>query len=233
MPSYDVAPELTVITQGYGCTPFPEYWDSRCPQYFHCGIDLGSANAWDRPQFATRGGRVTHAGNGAVPGQPGLGIGVVIRLDDGNDMLYGHFARLAVSVGQRVEPRQVIGFTGSTGYSTGPHAHIEVRRPGNLVASTQGVIDPGPYLTAQGVGAMGGFLMALSDDDQKILFDRVGLLWEQLCVDPANRSQSRQNAGGLITDTQQWVWDALVSPDKATVLEALKRIEQRLGEDKG
>lgn len=146
----DVAPALTVITQNYGCTSFPEYVCCGCPQYFHYGIDLSSGNASNQPQYATRPGTVYAAGPGVVPGQPGLGTAVIVSMDDGFDMLYGHFWSVAVGAGQRVGPGTVVGYTGSTGYSTGPHAHIEVRQRGNLNASPNGVQNPWAWLSFGG-----------------------------------------------------------------------------------
>ncbi|MBO0730938.1 MAG: M23 family metallopeptidase [Acidimicrobiaceae bacterium] len=146
----DIAPALSVITQNFGCTDFPEYWVAWCPSYMHYGIDLSSGDASWKPQYATRHGTVYVAGPAVVPGQPGLGTAVVITCDEGVDMLYGHLWEVNVAPGQRVSPGDVIGWTGSTGYSTGPHAHIEVRQQGNLNASPNGVLDPWPYLTFAG-----------------------------------------------------------------------------------
>lgn len=147
MPSFDIAPALTVITQPFSCTSFPEYRVPWCAQYMHYGIDLASGNADSKPQYATRPGTVLMAGPAVVPGQPGLGTAVVVSCDEGVTMTYGHFWSVAVSAGQRVSPGDVVGYTGSTGYSTGPHAHIEVRAQGNLNASPNGVLDPWPYLS--------------------------------------------------------------------------------------
>ena len=54
----------------------------------------------------------------------------------GSPPLYGHQSRIAVSVGQRVSQGEVIGYVGSTGASTGPHLHLEVRVNGNPVDPT-------------------------------------------------------------------------------------------------
>ena len=53
--------------------------------------------------------------------------------------LYGHQSQIAVSVGEKVLAGEVIGYVGSTGNSTGPHLHFEVRISGNPV-------DPTPYI---------------------------------------------------------------------------------------
>jgi murein DD-endopeptidase MepM/ murein hydrolase activator NlpD len=62
-------------------------------------------------------------------------------IDHGGGMatLYAHQSRIAVSPGQFVNAGDVIGYVGSTGMSTGPHLHFEVRLSGNPV-------DPAPYL---------------------------------------------------------------------------------------
>jgi murein DD-endopeptidase MepM/ murein hydrolase activator NlpD len=52
---------------------------------------------------------------------------------EGLETLYGHASRIMVSDGDRVVSREVIGLTGSTGQSTGPHLHFEVRRNGRAV----------------------------------------------------------------------------------------------------
>ena len=71
--------------------------------------------------------------------QGGYGNAVVLDHGGGVGTLYGHQSSIAVSVGQTVEAGQVIGFVGSTGNSTGPHLHFEVRLNGEPV-------DPAPYI---------------------------------------------------------------------------------------
>ena len=58
----------------------------------------------------------------------GFGNHVRVRYDDGNTAIYAHLSRISVRVGQRVAKRQLIGYSGSTGNSTGPHTHWEIRR---------------------------------------------------------------------------------------------------------
>ncbi len=60
----------------------------------------------------------------------------VITLRDGTDIWYCHQSRIAVTVGQTVDPGEVIGYTGSTGNVTGPHLHLEVHPHGG------GPVDP-------------------------------------------------------------------------------------------
>jgi murein DD-endopeptidase MepM/ murein hydrolase activator NlpD len=64
----------------------------------------------------------------------------VVTLRDGTDIWYCHQSRIAVKVGQPVDPGEIIGYTGSTGNVTGPHLHLEVH-PGGGTA-----VDPEPVL---------------------------------------------------------------------------------------
>jgi murein DD-endopeptidase MepM/ murein hydrolase activator NlpD len=98
----------------------------------HTGSDMSAGSG--TPIHACRAGNVVIAA-----GQGGYGNAVVI--DHGGSMatLYAHQSRIAVSVGQHVEAGEVIGYVGSTGMSTGPHLHFEVRLSGNPV-------DPANYL---------------------------------------------------------------------------------------
>jgi murein DD-endopeptidase MepM/ murein hydrolase activator NlpD len=99
---------------------------------FHPGVDMDAT--YGEPIHACRGGTVVSAG-----WQGGYGNAVVIDHGGGMATLYGHQSRLGVSAGQQVNAGDVIGYIGSTGFSTGPHLHFEVRISGNPV-------DPAPYL---------------------------------------------------------------------------------------
>lgn len=98
----------------------------------HRGIDIGAP--YGRTIKAAKGGVVTLSG-----WYYGYGRTVVIRHADGADTLYGHASRLLVSAGQRVEQGQPVALVGSSGRSTGPHLHFEVRINGRAV-------NPLPYL---------------------------------------------------------------------------------------
>lgn len=87
---------------------------------FHTGIDLAGPN---RSQI-----RAADGGSVLFTGWYG-GYGKVVIISHGNDMatLYAHLSRQAVSVGDNVSKGDVIGYEGTTGFSTGPHLHFEVR----------------------------------------------------------------------------------------------------------
>ncbi len=99
---------------------------------FHPGMDLVAPTGTSI--LAAAGGRVIHAGR--MPG-----YGNTVEIDHGNGFItrYAHASKIEVRVGQRVQPREPIAKVGSTGRSTGPHLHFEVRVGGQAV-------DPDDYL---------------------------------------------------------------------------------------
>lgn len=90
-------------------------------QRYHTGIDL--AAPYGTPIVAAKAGRVEVAGWSSW----GYGFHVVLDHGGGLETLYAHMSRIAVRPGEWVEAGQVIGYVGSTGWSTGPHLHFEVR----------------------------------------------------------------------------------------------------------
>ncbi len=86
----------------------------------HEGIDIGAPQG--TPIYAAASGTVIYAG-----WEGGYGNLTVIDHGNGLATAYGHQSQLAVSTGQTVTRGQVIGYVGSTGHSTGPHLHFEVR----------------------------------------------------------------------------------------------------------
>ena len=92
----------------------------------HVGVDIAA------PQYAA----IVAAGAGKVARvgfEPGYGYLVVINHGDGVESWYAHCAEILVGVGERVHRGQPIGLVGSTGLSTGPHVHYEVRVNGRPV----------------------------------------------------------------------------------------------------
>jgi murein DD-endopeptidase MepM/ murein hydrolase activator NlpD len=93
----------------------------------HKGIDI--ANSVGTPIIAVQSGRVTFAGWN----DGGYGYLVEITHDDGSRSLYAHQSRILVQVGEEVSQGQQVGKMGSTGRSTGPHLHFEIRPKGRSV----------------------------------------------------------------------------------------------------
>lgn len=111
-----------VITSPYGYRTHPIFGTT----IYHSGIDIGVD--YGTPVQAADGGTVVEAG-----WVSGYGYAVVIDHGNGLSTLYGHNQELAVSAGQSVSQGQVIAYAGSTGNSTGPHVHFEVRANGDPV----------------------------------------------------------------------------------------------------
>lgn len=97
---------------------------------FHPGLDIAADEG--TPITAAAPGRVISAG-------PDGGYGNLIVVDDGNGVTtrYGHCSQIFARVGDTVAPGQTIGAVGSTGHSTGPHLHFEVRVNDNPVDPSQ------------------------------------------------------------------------------------------------
>lgn len=101
---------------------------------FHSGIDFRATTG--TPVLAAAGGEITFAGTNG-------GYGKMVEIDHGNGLLtrYAHLSRIGVELGQSVLSGQQLGLSGSTGRSTGPHLHFEVRRSGTA-------IDPSRFIAA-------------------------------------------------------------------------------------
>ena len=93
---------------------------------FHGGMDISASGVYGKPIYASRAGTVI----AAVWGTTGYGRYVVIDHGDGFSTVYGHCSSLCVETGQQVAKGQQIANVGSTGNSTGPHLHFEVRYNG-------------------------------------------------------------------------------------------------------
>lgn len=100
---------------------------------FHNGVDIGMAMG--TPICAVKDGTVITS----VHGSGGYGYYIIIDHADGVQTLYAHCSELLVSVGDEVKKGDIIAKVGSTGRSTGPHVHFEIRIDGERV-------DPLPYI---------------------------------------------------------------------------------------
>ena len=96
-------------------------------QKFHSGVDIGGD--YGQPIAAAQGGTVEYAG-----WISGYGNAVIISHGGGISTLYGHCQSLAVGVGPQVSQGETIAYCGSTGNSTGPHCHFEVRQGGEPIS---------------------------------------------------------------------------------------------------
>lgn len=93
---------------------------------FHAGVDIGAG--WGSPIVAAADGRIVGAGWGG-----GYGREVQIAHGGGIVSLYGHMSEIVAQPGSFVRRGQLIGYVGSSGLSTGPHVHFEVRLNGTPV----------------------------------------------------------------------------------------------------
>jgi murein DD-endopeptidase MepM/ murein hydrolase activator NlpD len=116
---------FSCISQGYGCVTFYlEIYDPSCPYPHrkHTGIDI--AAAYHSPIVAADTGIIY-----LYPGSIGYGNMIMIIHGNGYSTVYGHLAGYAggISSGQVIARGDLIGYEGSTGWSTGPHLHFEIR----------------------------------------------------------------------------------------------------------
>ena len=121
----DIWPVSGVVSSHFGFRVSPGGIGST----YHEGLDI--ASSYGNPVHATANGRITQAG--LVNG-----YGYLVEIDHGNGIKtrYGHNSAILVSVGDQVVQGQTISLIGSTGNSTGPHCHYEVRVNGEAVDPT-------------------------------------------------------------------------------------------------
>jgi murein DD-endopeptidase MepM/ murein hydrolase activator NlpD len=119
-----------ILSSGFGTRPNPFDGHSE----FHRGVDLAAPTGTE--VYAARDGVVARVGF-----DPVLGNMVVLRHDAGYETVYGHLSQIAVRLKDELRAGMMVGRVGSTGYSTGPHLHFEIRRQGSSR-------DPVPLLPA-------------------------------------------------------------------------------------
>ncbi len=133
LPSSGTDPRFVWPVRGTLSSPFgPRIHPIYGVPSFHTGIDLAVSEG--TPVLAARAGTVTFSG-----WEDGFGLLVVIDHGDGYETYYGHLSKLLVTAGQRVSVGETVALSGTTGISTGPHLHFEVRYYGSPV-------DPRPLL---------------------------------------------------------------------------------------
>ncbi|MEX0917019.1 MAG: peptidoglycan DD-metalloendopeptidase family protein [Candidatus Paceibacterota bacterium] len=155
------------ITQSFGGTEFAAQNPHVYGRPFHNGTDFGALVG--TPLKAVLSGTIRATGNtDAISGCYSYGKWILLDHPNGLSTLYAHLSLIRSVPGQKVKTREIIGYTGNTGYSTGPHLHlttyvskaVEVVRFGNVkkvtncgaadipVAPHNGYLDPLSYLPA-------------------------------------------------------------------------------------
>ena len=125
-PATFVSPvDNAVISQGFGCTGLSiEPRAPQCPGgHWHSGVDLAARRG--TPVHATQPGTVT-----VIADAGGFGLHVILDHGGGLTSLYGHLDTVTVADATVVEAGAQIGTVGTSGNSTGPHLHFEIRRNG-------------------------------------------------------------------------------------------------------
>jgi murein DD-endopeptidase MepM/ murein hydrolase activator NlpD len=116
-------PRLSSITSGFGYRANP--FDSESAE-LHPGVDFKGATG--DPVRVTADGKVVFTGR-----KSGYGNCIIVQHKNDFQTLYGHLSRINVDDGQQVKTGDVIGKVGSTGRTTGPHLHYEVRKGGKPI----------------------------------------------------------------------------------------------------
>lgn len=112
------------ITQQFGDTEFARTTNAYNGKG-HNGVDFGASRG--TKVMAALSGTVQGTGNtDEVPGCYSYGKWILVKHDNGLSTLYAHLDLIRATVGQRVSTGEVIGYSGNTGYSTGPHLHFTV-----------------------------------------------------------------------------------------------------------
>jgi len=165
-PVFDWPLKNVIITQNFGGSEFakrnPGIYGGRA---YHPGIDMGTPRG--TAIYAPLSGTVRATGNtDLVPGCFSWGKWTLIDHANGLSTLYAHQDVISVTAGQKVTTGEIIGYTGNTGYSTGPHLHftlyvkagVTVRQFNEIktvtscgpastpVAATEAYLDPALYL---------------------------------------------------------------------------------------
>jgi len=121
---------------------------------FHAGLDIGAG--WGSPIVAAADGQVIGAGWSG-----GYGREVEIAHGGGITSRYGHMSGIVAQAGSFVRAGQLIGYVGSSGLSTGPHLHFEVRQSGTPVNPLGVRLFSAPVVDTQLAGAVKARLAAL------------------------------------------------------------------------
>lgn len=128
------APEYAPAWAAVSSTPLQwptsDYVITQYYHYGHTGLDISGGGRYNAPLYAAESGTVITAQGGY---NGGYGVYVIIDHGNGLQTLYAHASQLFVQPGEHVERGQPVAMMGTTGRSTGPHIHFEVRKNGAKV----------------------------------------------------------------------------------------------------
>lgn len=131
-----------VVTQQFGGSDFAKNNPGIYGRAYHPGTDFGVPTGSKVKSVSS--GKVRASGNtDAFPGCVAWGKWILVDHDNGLSSLYAHLSSIIVSNGQSVAAGEVIGLSGNTGYSTGPHLHLTVYATQGVEVGKYGSYKPG------------------------------------------------------------------------------------------
>lgn len=107
--------------------PIDSFTISQGFQLFHPGIDMAAIKG--SPVYPIMGGTVVYINYGRF----GYGNHVLVDHGSGLTSLYAHFSKIEAKVGEKVTQESILGLVGSTGWSTGPHLHLQIGEQGRWI----------------------------------------------------------------------------------------------------
>lgn len=217
------------VPSGYpwtGTAGYPTYPSGKK----HTGIDFGISQG--TPVGAAVSGTVAQVNDS---GSKGYGRHVIVQGDNGKWFVYGHLSQPKVSKGQHVEAGNLIGLSGNTGNSTGPHLHFEARNNSRYGSD----ISPYPYLTnglfspngqASGSLVQGNNITADSEDYSKTQqAQQSSIRYSTRFV--SSRFNKSLNMGGPTLDVKEDPLEATMSKKFDELISVITSLSERQDSD--
>lgn len=217
------------VPSGYpwtGTAGYPTYPSGKK----HTGIDFGISQG--TPVGAAVSGTVAQVNDS---GSKGYGRHVIVQGDNGKWFVYGHLSQPKVSKGQHVEAGNLIGLSGNTGNSTGPHLHFEARNNSRYGSD----ISPYPYLTnglfspngqASGSLVQGNNVTADSEDYSKTQqAQQSSIRYSTRFV--SSRFNKSLNMGGPTLDVKEDPLEATMSKKFDELISVITSLSERQDSD--
>ncbi len=187
---YGGTPVSLGITSSFG--PRIDPITNKQSQGGHGAIDIGGVGV-GTPVIATKSGKVVIAQKGCVEGATNCGQTygnhIKIKHDEEIESLYAHLSQVLVNVGDEVVQGQIIGYTGNTGRSTGPHLHFEIRLHGEKV-------DPLNYVSQTNPRPSNSFILANVDDTGSTPAENKAIV----CKSLLNSGYSKEAVAGMLVN---------------------------------